>query len=88
MPRAEGKFFSFWFNKLKLLERNNTPEGNITVQPIKYCQGQQNLSCSPPPPVLVIVEKRVSCKADLDITLGSYSMPRIRKRTFISFTTC
>lgn len=88
MPRAEGKFFSFWFSKLKLLERNNTPEGNITVQPIKYCQGQQNLSCFFFPPVLVIVEKRVSCKADLDITLGSYSMPRIRKSAFISFTTC
>lgn len=38
-------FFSFWFNKLKPLEKNNSLEGNITVQPIKYCQGQQHLSC-------------------------------------------
>lgn len=44
IPRAEENFFSFWFNKLKLLEKNNSPVGNITVQPIKYCQGQQNLS--------------------------------------------
>lgn len=30
MPEAEDNFFfSFWFNKLKLLERNNSPEGKL-----------------------------------------------------------
>lgn len=67
MPRAEDQLFSFWFNKLKLLEKNNSPEGNITVQPIKYRQGQQKLSCWFFSPVSVIVEKRVPCKPDLDI---------------------
>lgn len=89
-PGLKTKFFSFWFNKLKPLEKNNSLEGNITVQSIKYCQGQQNLSCffffflsfflsffffSVP----VDVEKQVSHKPDLDIKPRSYSTPRIRK---------
>lgn len=86
-------FFSFGFSKLKLLERNNSPEGNVTVQPMKYTKvSRTSAVCispvpaprpAPCPPLAcsmpVIVEKHVSCKSDLDIMPRSYSMPRIRK---------
>ena len=88
MPRAEDQLFSFLLNKLKPLEKNNSPEGNITVQPIKYCQGQQKLNCWVFSPVSVFVEKRVSCKPNLDVMPKKLLNTKDQESLFIPFTTC